>query len=341
MSGTSSLSFDIHPAALLLAFALSVVLHELGHLLPALWFGFHVSRGALGPICVTRAHGPWKLQYSRSWWAASVVAIPRDETAWRRRMLTVVAGGPIASLVTCFLAVYLRSALAPTASGGAFLSALAQLNLFLFLFLIPNSRNASVRNDARLFLTIWENGCEAEQIRLYHRVTQLQIAGVRPRGFPRDLITQVAAAAGNRDLMLFSALTVFLWALDSGDVTLADTWDRRANRLIEDYVLRLSDTVLCESACFDIVHRNAPESATQKLNAVHFASLPPWLQHRAKAALQITQGAHQSAILNLRQAKASLPPHSSYREFEFKILDLLEQRTASASPRIRVAQAAA
>lgn len=340
MSGTPGAIFSAHPAvALLAAFVMSVVLHELGHLLPSLWFGFYVPRVSLGPLSLTRAQGPWRLRYSRNWFSASVAAIPRDETAWRARMLIVVAGGPLASLLTFVSAAYLLEKFGAAAS---FVSLTAQLNLLIFLFgLVPNSRHASVRNDARLFLTLLENGCEAEQIKLYHLITQLQIAGVRPRDYPRDLIHRVAASTGNYDLMLFAALAVFLWALDSGDAGLAAVWDSRANELLEDHALRLRDTVLCESACFDIVHRGALDSAARKLRGIRFANLPPWLQQRAKAALYIAEGSRASALSMLQQARASLPKGRPYYEFEAGMLEQLDQRVIMAGLQARAAQAAA
>jgi hypothetical protein len=343
MSGMFGASFGAHPVVtLLVAFAISVVFHEMGHLVPSLWFRFHVARIALGPICATRTHGSWKLRYSRHWFAASVAAVPCDETAWRFRMLTVVAGGPVATLVMCLVAAGLLNNLAPGATGYGMCSALAQLNFFLFVFsLVPNSRNASVRNDARLFLVLIENGCETEQIRLYHMVTQLQIAGVRPRAYPRELITRVAAALGNRDLMLFSAHTVFLWALDSDDIAVADAWDQRANALLEDHTLRLTSAVLCESACFDILHRNRPETGAEKLRAINPKALAPWLQHRAKAAELIAHGANPAALSALRNARASFLPGRPYFEFESKILERLESSALRTNVGTMAARAAA
>jgi Zn-dependent protease len=315
---------------LLLALAASVLAHELGHLLPSLCFGFSVSRIALGPVCATRLHGFWKLQYSRAWFSGSVSAIPPDARSWRARMLTVVAGGPIASLGVFLAATSLLEIVGPAASGVYFLSALAQINLFLFVLgLIPNAADSPIRNDARLFITFLQNGHEAQQIKLYHLTTQLQIAGVRPAAYHSELIARLAGAKGNRDLMLFSALAVFLWAVDSGEVALADVWDRHAIALMEDRRLRLSDSVLSESACFDVLHRNAPADAIEKLKTINFEMLSPWLRHRTRAVLQIAEGAYSDAVTSLRSARASLAPISPYRQFELTILDMLERRTRS------------
>jgi hypothetical protein len=258
-------------------------------------------------------------------------------------MLTVVAGGPIAGLCVLLAAGSLLEMLRPAASGVYFFSALAQINLFLFVLgLVPNSADSPIRNDARLFITLLENGSEAQQMKLYHMTTQLQIAGVRPAAYPLELIIRLAGAKGNRDLMLFNALAVFLWALDSGQIALADAWDRHANSLIKDRRLRLSDAVLAESACFDVLHRNARANAVEKVKTINFEKLSPWLRHRTRAVLQIAQGAYSDAQTSLRAARVTLPPISPYRQFELTILDLLERQTNVAdSHSVRCSTAAA
>jgi hypothetical protein len=257
-------------------------------------------------------------------------------------MLIVIAGGPIASLAVLVCAVYCLASGSLAGPAAYFFSVVAQINLFLFVLgLVPNSANACVRNDARLFLTLLQNSSEAEQMKLYHLVTRLQIAGVRPSAYPRELIARLACAQGNPDLMLFNALTIYLWALDSEDLITADAWDRHANALLEENVLRLSTTVLCESACFDLLHRNHPQSAAQKIKATTPATLSPWLRYRAEAALQIAEGSYANARLSLRNARASIPALRPYFEFELTMLDLLERRAIIADSELLSARAAA
>jgi len=325
-----------------LALILSVLLHEIGHLLPSVGFGFNVARVTLGPISVIQLHGRWTLQYSHSWFRASVSAIPTDLRAWRARMLIVVAGGPIATLGIFLTAVYLLDVLRPAGSAGYFLSVLGEINLFLFVLgLIPNASDASVRNDARLFITLVRNGFDAEQIRLYHAVTQLQVAGVRPRDYPRQLLAPLAVANGNHDLLLFNALTIFLWALDTENTLLADAWDQYANSLMQHRPLRLGNTVLAESACFDLLHRNASAAAVEKLRAVNFELLSPWLRHRSRAVLQIATSACFDALTNLQIARNHLSPPSPYFQFELATLDLLERQTKIGHPVLGAAATAA
>ena len=257
-------------------------------------------------------------------------------------MLTVIAGGPMATLWIFLCAALLLDTVSLAEPVACFFSALAQINLLLFVLgLVPNSKNASVRSDARLFLTVLENGEEAKQIKLYQRVTRLQIAGVRPRSYPCELLSQLAATTGNCDLRLFSALTIFLWALDSGDIAAADAWDRYANRLMEDHVLKLSDAVLSESACFDVLHRHNTVAAIQKLRTINAKALSPWLKHRGQAVLHIAEGSYANALTAVSNARMSFPAPQPYFQFESAILDRLQNRATVPHSKPFAASAAA
>jgi hypothetical protein len=270
-----------------------------------------------------------------------VAALPADDDNWRARMLLVVAAGPIAT-GCALVAACLLDEPGMSAAASGFLWAFAQVNFFfLILGLVPNCRNASTRNDARLFLVLLRNGGEAEQMKLYHLVTRLQINGVRPSAYPKAVITRLARAQGNYDLMLFNALTIFLWALDSGEIGIADAWDRHANALVEEHPLRLSHLFLAESACFDLLHRKLPVLAAEKLRTVRLDSLPPWLRRRAKVALKLADDSYRDAVTELRRARASLPSSPPYFEFESALLDLLELRALVDTPRTLHMQAAA
>jgi hypothetical protein len=327
-------------ATLVCAVFASVVLHEIGHLVPSLLLGFYVSRVSLGPVSVTRVQGYWKVNYSRSWLSASVSALPVGERGWRTRMLLVVAGGPFATLCLFVVAISVLNRIGPLAAAAEFIAALAQINLLLFFVgLLPNDRANSVRNDARLFLTLLENGVDAEQIKLYQQVTRLQILGVRPRSYPVDLIKSLAKLQGNYDLMLFNALTIYLWAIDSGHIGLADAWDRHANELLSSHSLRLADSVLGESAFFDLFYRDLPHSAIEKLQSVRRENLPEILKHRATATLEFARGDHEQALRIIDRARTTA--RTNVLQFESDLLDYMHRRVMVARSKTPGAYAAA
>jgi hypothetical protein len=326
---------------LVVATIASVIIHEAGHLVPSLVFGFYVSRVSIGPISLSRVHGRWKLQFSRALLCASVSAMPADGRAWRTRMLLVLAGGPVATLATFVVTASALGDGGPTMGHTLLWPALCQINFLLFVLgLIPNNVNSRVRNDARLFLIVLKNDKYAEQIRLYHEVSRLQVAGVRPSEYSADLVSRLASAHGNYDLMLSNALSIFVWALDSGQIAVANDWDVYANRLIEVAELRLSNTILAESGVFDLLYRDLPASAARKLGAVKLETVPPGLRERAKAAIELIGGRHEQALASITAARKVLSSAISYSLFESRLLDLMENRAIITDSRTLRARAA-
>jgi hypothetical protein len=219
--------------ALFAALASAVLLHESGHLVAALMMRFEILGIGLGPLRVSRTNGKWTVRPSGRLFSASISAVPRNMERWRERMLVVIAGGPMATLLTGWAAALMFFLYPPQEWTRTFLAALVQLSCFLFLLgLIPNGKGSPIRNDARLFLTFWNETQEAREIFLYHLVVQLKISGISPRNFPEQLIRTIAAVdRGRPDSMRFYAQTVELWARGRNDEATAEAWLARAGEL--------------------------------------------------------------------------------------------------------------
>ncbi len=312
---TSHLDLVPSAALLLAALVVSVMVHEIGHLIPSLLFGFHVSRVAIGPLANNSPARPLEAAVLPFLVLRLGLRLPSNDYAWRQRMLIVVASGPIASLALLFVAAFGTSLFGADPLLCGFLRFTAQINLFIsVLGVIPNSALAPVRNDARLLLTILNNGAEAEQIRLYHLITRLQTLGVRPRSYPANLVTRMMNATGTPDLMLFTALNVYLWALDSGNLAVADLWDLRMNALVaQNPRLRLSNTALAESACFDLIYRRDCTASLNKLETIDVKALSPHLLNRTKVLQMLAEGRSVEAASHLNSLRprpaACLPLH--------------------------------
>jgi hypothetical protein len=323
--------------ALLLATAASVLLHEAGHLIAALLFDFEVLGGSLGPIRAVRLHGRWSVHPSGRLFTGSVIAIPRRNSGtWRTRMLCVVAGGPAVTFLTMLVAAgFLVGCADPAAWNARFLSALVELNLFLFVLgLFPNASGARSQNDARLFYSLLQNTPEAEEILVYHLLTQLQIAGVRPREYQEAIMRRLATARGKPEMCAAYAAAIACWALDRGDLETADAWDKRAVDLSDFCDLKLQNGTLAASACWDVVVRDDLRGARAKFTDVELEMLAPkWFQHRAKAASALVSGQIVHALAEIARARYSFPNRLPYFEFESMLLGRLHARAIATQPR--------
>lgn len=322
--------------ALVAALAVAIFLHETGHLTAAMLLDFDVLGGSLGPVRAIRLHGRWSLQFSGSLFSGSVIAIPRhNDATWRTRMLAVVAAGPLATLLTGLGSAGLLFAFeAPGLWTTRFLSALVELNFFLFVLgLFPNAPASRARNDARLFYSLLGNTQEAQQILIYHLVTQLQIAGVRPRDYPQRVVWKLAQASGSAEMCLVYANAIALWAFDRDDFASADAWDKRAMDLSDFCNLKLQNATVATSACFDLVLRGDLRAAASKLADVQFDLLSPrWFQHRSKAAYCLTAGDVPAALGEIARSQYSFPNRLPYYDFEKKLLGRLHRMALDTRP---------
>ena len=332
-------------ATLLAAVATSIVLHEAGHLVVAILVKFEVLGLALGPIRASRSNGAWHFRFSpRSFFSGSVSAVPRTTEGWRGRMLCVVAAGPLATLVTGVAAGALVAIDARLSHPGTtFLSAITQLSVFIFVLgLIPNRRASRVRNDARLLLVLRHDSKEAREILRYHMLTRLELASVRPREYPEQLMRELAQTNGRPDLMLFSAHKIVLWALDRGQLATASAWDQRCLELSESCQPAARNLALAHSACMDVLVRDRSQDAHDKFAEVDWQTLSPtWLMHRARATYYLTEGNVPECLAEVSRAQRAFPTDLPYYAFEGHLLRQLHRKALKVHPPALVKQCAA
>lgn len=328
--------FQLRGIAMLFgAVAISIVLHEAGHLIAAILMNFKVLGLALGPFRVVHSSGRWEFRFTPpSLFSGSVSAIPRSTKHWRARMLVVVAGGPIATVVTGVAAGVLLLSQPADGSTNPFLGALTQLSLFIFVLgLIPNGRDARVRNDARLVLVLCRDSDEAREILLYHLLTQLEVAGTRPREYPERLMTELAQKQGRPDLMLFSAHKIVLWALDRGQLSTAEAWDRRCLELSAGCQPAARNVALANSACIDVLVRNRLLEAREKFSEVDWETLSPaWLMHRSRAAYYLTLRKVPECLAEISRSQYTFPNRLPFYVFERLLLSQLHRAALNVRP---------
>jgi hypothetical protein len=313
-------------SAVLVALVAAVIMHEAGHLGMAWICDFEILGGKLGPLRLERLHGMRKISVSfNGLFSCAVSAAPRSGEHWRERMMLVVAAGPAATLVGAVGAASVVVLSAPAGWPGTFWSALALFHFLLFaLGLIPNGESAPIRNDARLFLALIGDGPAADELKLYHRLTQLRLAALRPCDYPASLMSQAAHLIGRPEANLLIARTLTEWAIDSDDPARADIWDRHALEQSEPCNARLRNSALAASGCFDVLFRDDPAGARDKLQKVNFDALfPRYFGYRARAAWLLANNRLAEVPAQVIRAQYALPPGLPYYDFERMLLGRL------------------
>jgi hypothetical protein len=194
--------------------------------------------------------------------------------------------------------------------------------------LIPNGESAKVRNDAALFLILQRDGPAARELELYHRLTQLRLAAIRPYNYPIILLASLNAAQWRAETNLLAARTMVERALDSDEVALAELWDKLALEQSKACDVQLRNTTLAASACFDVLFRWDYAAARGKFQEVDFNALfPAHLAYRARAAYLLSSGQAERAPAQIIRAQYGLPLGLPYYDFERMLLEKLHLRS--------------
>ncbi|MDQ2776777.1 MAG: M50 family metallopeptidase [Acidobacteriota bacterium] len=323
-------------AACLAALVCSIILHEAGHLIAAIFLKFEILGGSLGPFRISRFHGQRSFKFStRALFSGSVSAIPKRKGPWRNGMMMVVAAGPLSTLLTGLAAAIALPYCSPTGLPREFFGFLAQLSFFLFtLGLIPSGANASVRNDADLFLSLLRRSPRAEEILLYHAVMQVRIEGFRPRYYPEEIIRAIAVSRSRPEMRLLFAQTISEWAIDRGDLESAHAWNHRAAELSAHCPSLFRNQGLAESACLDIVLRGDRLGAGAKLADVDFNTLyPPWFVHRTKAIRALLRCDIFETLAEICRAEYCFPDRMPYYDHQRMLLASIRQAAKTLSQR--------
>lgn len=200
-----SLDFSSGQTVLLLMVACvalinTIVVHELGHLLGGALVGFRAFLLIVGPLRFERSSSGWRMAMNRSIALAGGLAgtAPTDTHRVRQRMAVVIAGGPIASVITGVIALAWCASLRPLefdiATPFARVSWAAALTAYGFgsvgiglLTLVPG-RTAGFRTDGAQLLTFLRGGAEGDRAAALGALVGQSLSGVRPRDYARDLL---------------------------------------------------------------------------------------------------------------------------------------------------------
>ena len=145
---------------LAVGFPLAVAVHECGHLLGVLCFGFHCRSYVLGPLEISSSGVNWNCQWSLVHYGG-LVHFEADEEVSLRKFGFVLAAGPLANLVVGVLirSVW-RMALLPlmhrgnVTVGPMVVDMIALMNLGMVCNILPFVHRGRLSDGAQLLLLV-------------------------------------------------------------------------------------------------------------------------------------------------------------------------------------------
>ena len=295
------------------AAVVTLVVHEIGHLLAGLAVGFRFSLFAIGPLLIERTPlGPIRLAWNRvpSFFGGAAATLPTSVHSLRWRLAAVVAGGPFASaLLAAGAAVALSFLSMPHGPLRAELAWVRLLSAAIFLGTAVPVPNGPFVTDGMRILRISKRGPVGDRELSLLTLTALELAGVRPRDWDGSLCAQGLAV---RDGSIFESqmhLYSYMQALDSGTLDAAKVSLDAALAVSSGLAAFARAPCLVEAAYFEAAHRGDATRAREFLGKVKpgaFGVLESDYM-RARAAIAIAEGDAGSASEALSKALSASP----------------------------------
>ncbi|MEO0647701.1 MAG: site-2 protease family protein [Cyanobacteria bacterium J06650_10] len=186
---------------LLLAYIyLSILIHELGHLLFAIANGFEVQAFSVHRWIMARQGKSWKISRTNKQYAGGfVLPIPKSLKHFSQpALIAMIFGGPFASfLLFCAGAALLIS---PTWANNFFvwlLIAFSGISLYMAIFNILPLKLGYLRTDGRRLLDLVKNNLAGQRFSALYGINASLRQGIRPKDLSPTFIEQAIALPEN------------------------------------------------------------------------------------------------------------------------------------------------
>lgn len=294
----------------LAAFYLMLAVHELGHAIVGLCFGFRLQSYRLGPLVVSR---PFRL--SLYWGPGALVqgkveSFPAvsDKLPWRG--VAMVLGGPAANILSATVVLLLPFPI--SVFSGCFI-AFSLVNGVNDLF--PLESRLGVSDGRRIWMLLRHPERGERWLALLHLGGQLA-DGVRPESFSAEFLAKAVAVRDD------SADTVKANAI-AFSAAFHQHKDGEAGERLETCLVYsgratpvLREALMSEAAVFQARRRKRADLAEQWLADIPAKAQVPWFRSRAEAAILEARGDVDGAKNILTEAETAFCalPRNAQRE---------------------------
>jgi len=223
---------------LLLPVLILVVLatHEVGHLLGGFSRGMRFLLLIVGPFQWTRSPGGirFKWVFNLGTMGGIAAATPDPAAPLAPQLQRLIVGGPLASLLLAALGLVM--AMIFEGRAGAYGVIIGATSFLIFLVTAAPLRAGRFMSDGMQLLELRRGGAAVTDRQVLVRLMGMSYAGIRPRDWQPQLVTDALAMQGTESLRRVAARIFALYqAMDCGDaVGLREHADWLA-RYVDDY----------------------------------------------------------------------------------------------------------
>ncbi len=292
--------------------------HELGHVIGGWLGGGNFLLWVAGPFMVRRTPAGLRLAWNRSvnLTGGMAVCTPLDPAqVSARRMAGMTAGGPLASLLLAFAAIWLAGAwdfsLSPLRIlGQNVLMELGLISALLYLVTAWPGTAGGFKTDGKRMLDLLRAGAPSDQESALLVLTSASLAGIRPSAYDPALVTRAIALKDGSLFDTYGHLMVYHHAADRGHWAAAQACLDHAVAGAARLPVMMRDIVLCEYAWLLAAHTAEVAAARTWLDAAGKLDFDPATRLRAEAAVLLAENQLPAAAAAARQGLQALRERS-------------------------------
>ena len=301
-------TFDLWDlAALPLLWLVAVAVHEAGHLFGGMARGMRFLMFVVFPVGVVRADGRVQLRtyFNLGSLAGFAVSLPDERRPLRPQMMTMIVGGPLASLGLAVAAGIAAAALDGRAASWALLVAAISTLLF-FVSAIPSRLGGFLSDGLQALQMRRDPGFLRRRAHLI-ALMGLGVAGARPRSLDAELLERARAETGTETMYdIATWLYSFHHAVDGGDIDGGDAWLARIEPVIAQYPDGFRQALAIELALFEALHRRRLDVAERWLGEAKGGVVDASRRALAHAAVAAARGERDASTRHLADAERTL-----------------------------------
>lgn len=210
-------------ALVVTALALTVIVHELGHVIAGWLVGFRFRMINLGPLSLGREHGRLRMGWRQGMFVGSTGMTTQSMRSMHRRLLIFVMGGPAANILSIPAAVLLVNHLLPNLTGTSLEALAAQFAVFSLVAGFANLaplRSSVLSDGARIELLI-RGGSRARRWLTLEAIQRLYVRGTRARRWKSTWVRAASSAPDASYDAFAGEWLAYMWASDRKDEAVA------------------------------------------------------------------------------------------------------------------------
>lgn len=278
--------------------------HEMGHIVAGWFFSFRLKQIKIGTLYLGRRARCGEPYCADVITLGAAVLEPRvtdqDDATLRRRLLFLMIGGPLASIL---LAGALETAVYVAQPGFIFAFSMQVGAVFSALLAIaaclPDVNRRGIFSDGACLLMLLRNDAKAERWLSNIRCQMALNQGRHPRDWDQACVARAAALSDDSRDAYIARWLAYLWAAERQDITCATKYLEGALEVLSYATPKMRDHLFLEAAVFQAWFRDNPSKALFWVYRIRNNKLTRLQKQRLDIALLWAEGRLFDAWENL------------------------------------------